>query len=79
MTKKAVEMKVQTKLKRWCELNSLEYLAYKAEVTAGYIHKLMRGERVPSVKLAKKIERITEGAVTLKSWERARKQQRLNN
>ena len=69
-------MTVQTRLKRWCELNSLEYLAYKAEVTAGYIHKLMRGERVPSIKLAKKIERITDGAVTIKMWERARKKSR---
>lgn len=65
-------MDVRKKLKFWCRENSLEYLAYKADVTAGYIHKLIRGERVPSVKVAKKIQIVTSGYVAAKAWDRIR-------
>ena len=59
---------IQKKLKRWCDDNSLEYLAYKTEVTAGYVHMLIRGDRTPSRKLAKKIEKVTKGDVRWRSW-----------
>jgi len=67
-------MRIQLKLRRWCDENSLEWLAFKAEVSAGYVHKIIRGERVPSLKLAKRFQRITQGAIKVKDWERARKE-----
>jgi len=63
-----VGKETRLKLKHWCEENSLEYLAYKAEVTAGYIHMLIRGDRTPSRKVARKIERITSGVIESKGW-----------
>jgi hypothetical protein len=63
-----VGKETRSRLKAWCGENSLEYLAYRAEVTAGYIHMLIRGERTPSRKLARKIERITSGMIEWKGW-----------
>jgi len=57
------------RLKQWCDGNSLEYLAYKCEITAGYLHMIIRGDRSPSKRLAKKIERVTKGRIPWESWD----------
>ena len=68
MTPKEKQEETRGKLKGWCTDNSLEYLAFKAEVTAGYIHMLIRGDRTPSRKVARKIDRITKGVIEWKGW-----------
>lgn len=65
-------MPINKMLGVWCEENGLEYLAWKADITAGYVHKLIRGDRLPSRKLARRIQRITKGAIKAESWEKAR-------
>jgi len=67
-------MRIHKQLRQWCDENSLEFLAYRCEVTAGYIHKLIAGERVPSKKLARRMQRVTKGKIAFKAWERAWKQ-----
>jgi len=68
MTEEGTEKTPRALLRRWCDDNSLEFLAFKSEVTAGYIHMIIRGDRTPSKKVARKIERITNGEVKAKGW-----------
>jgi len=57
------------KLKAWCDDNVLEFLAWKVGISAGYVHMIIRGDRKPSRKTAKKIEKVTKGLVPWKNWE----------
>lgn len=44
---------------------SVKQLAADLEISPSYLYQLVRGERKPSLELAKKIETITDGEVTV--------------
>lgn len=59
-----------TTLREYAKANGLtqERLAKKLGVTQGVVSSLMTNRNRPSLELAVKIERLTDGAVPARSW-----------
>jgi transcriptional regulator with XRE-family HTH domain len=47
---------------------SQEALAAKLQVSQGYVSRLVHGERLPGLKVALDLEKVTGGAVPAESW-----------
>ena len=61
-------------LKEWLKKTGRKqlWLAAQADVSVTTIHRIVNGKTRPSLDLAQKIERITDGAVGLHDWPQAR-------
>ena len=60
---------MRDRLRNWCRENSVEKMAVRCDVTAGYILKIISGTRNPSRKLAKRIDKVTKGELPWRQWE----------
>lgn len=57
-------------LREYLQSRSIRQKAFADEIdaTQGYVSKLVRGEVVPSMEIAAKIHRVTDGAVPYEAW-----------
>ena len=61
-------------LSRWIDAQSLtrDEAARLLDITRPHIDRLCRGDRRPSLPLALKIERVTDGAVPVDAWSKTK-------
>jgi transcriptional regulator with XRE-family HTH domain len=64
--------KKESPLSRWVDASGLtrDEVAIRFDITRPHLDRLCRGDRRPSLALALKIERITDGAVPVAAWAR---------
>lgn len=58
------------RLQKYLKTNGMRQveLARRLGLSNGYLHNLLRGNRRPSLDMALRIERATDGAVPVQAW-----------
>lgn len=58
------------KFKNWFKSSGMKHrwLAEKLEISTSTLHLLIHSKKIPNLKLAYKIEKHTEGDITLYDW-----------